>query len=101
MADISTDEQVIAFVNSLIDEHFPISDAPEWVNYPLFRIEKFNQLMENLKIFIQHTDEYCDANLAFGYYSDLIDTGTGAMHEAISEKCTVIIPKELYDRYMK
>lgn len=83
------------FVNVLIDKHFPPDTAPKWVNYPMFRSDKFETIMSHI---IQELDDknyvYCEHELMFGYVSDFLDTGSSGIHGAIDDDCEITIPDD-------
>lgn len=92
---------VIEFINNIIDEHYPKENAPEWVIYDIFRKKMFGYVLDNMITNLEDKwYEYSDHNLALAYTSDNIDTGTGRMHSAVDDECTIRIPiviSVLYD----
>jgi hypothetical protein len=96
------DPIVIEFITSLIEDNFPRDSAPKWVNYDLFFEEKFGEcfdfMVDNLN---DKFYTYDDHALAFGYYSDNLDTGSSPAHSTVDDFCEVKIPEKIIKQYKK
>jgi len=102
MESFKTDAQVVEFINGLIDVNFPRSGAPAWVNYDLFHQERFQMcvecLVDNLCVGVSQYDDHA---LAFGYTSELLDTGASSAHGAVDDFTTVDVPDHIQKLYMQ
>lgn len=91
---------VLEFIDSLIERNFPMASAPKWVNYSKFYEYKTKVCMEQLIEQLGYgSSEYDDHNLAFGYDSDQLDTGSSHIHSAVDDFTTVVVPEKIVELY--
>lgn len=84
--------EIETLITQLIDYYFPPTSVPVWVNYRLFRAEKFSHIFNNIMITLHEshpTDDeitYDEPELLFAYVSDQLK---------IDHHCQITIPQNI------